>query len=151
RVERQSGRMLVIIRTDNAMEFRALIPWADGKGIEIEFIETDTPAQNGVAERFNRHTLEISRALLLDSQISKRYWKYAVVTANYLRNRTTLVKDSYNDGDDDRNDKEKTPYELWFGHPPNLTNLRTWGCRVLYYQKQDSKLDSRVIEGTFLL
>src|SRR5699024_9063323 len=67
RVERQSGRMLVIIRTDNAMEFRALIPWADGKGIEIEFIETDTPAQNGVAERFNRHILEISRALLLDS------------------------------------------------------------------------------------
>lgn len=146
KVERQSGKMLIIIRTDNAREFLALEPWADARGIEMEFIEADTPPQNGVAERFNRFTLEIARALLLDSGVSKRYWKYAIVTANYLRNRTILVK-----GSDDEDGEEKTPYELWCGYQPDLTHLRAWGCRVLYHHKQDSKLDSRVMEGTFLL
>lgn len=53
-------------------------------------------------------------------------------------------------GDDDRT-TEKTPYELWYGHQPDLSNLRVWGCRVLYHHKPDSKLESRVMEGTFLL
>lgn len=147
-VERQSGKMLMIIRTDNAREFIALRPWAESKGIELEFIETDTPPQNGVAERFNRSVLEIARSLLMDSRISKKYWKYAIVTANYLRNRTTLVKDS---ADDDSGGKDRTPYELWNGYPPDLTHLRTWGCRVLYHHRADDKLDSRVMEATFLV
>ena len=64
------------------------------KGIEFEFIEAHTPPQNGVAERFNRIILQIARALLFDTKISKIYWKYTVITANYLRNRTILVKNS---------------------------------------------------------
>lgn len=151
RVERQSGRTLLVIRTDNAREFRALIPEMDKRGIEMEFIEAETPPQNGVAERFNRYVLEITRALLIDSQINKRYWKYAVVTANYLRNKTTLVKGSADINDDEDGARDKTPYELWYGHQPDLSCLRTWGCRVLYYHKPDSKLEPRVEEGTFLM
>ena len=96
---------------------------------------------NGVAERFNRYILEITRALLFNSGINKKYWKYAVVTANYLRNRTTFVKGSDN----------KTPFELWYGHKPDLAHLRVWGCRVLYHHKSDDKLERCVMEGTFLL
>lgn len=145
-VERQSGKMLLVIRTDNAREFIALQPWAEAQGIEIEFIEAETPPQNGVAERFNRLILEIARALLIDACVDRKYWKYAVKAANYLRNRTTLVKMG---GDEDT--KEKTPYELWFGHPPDISHLRRWGCRVLYHHKPDSKLESRVMEGTFMM
>ena len=140
-VERETGKMLLVIRTDNAKEFLALEPWGLLRGIQLEFIEAHTPPQNGVAERFNRYVLEIMRALLFDSGVSRRYWKYAVVTANYLRNRTTIVKGSDN----------KTPYELWHGHKPDLAHLRVWGCRVLYHHKSDDKLESRVMEGTFLL
>ena len=143
-VERQSGRVLLVIRTDNAAEFMALKPWAELKGIELEFIEAETPAQNGVAERYNRVIMDIARALLIDSGMSKRYWKYAVVTANYLRNRTVLAK---HNGQKD----EKTPYELWHGYRPDLTHLRAWGCRVLFYHKPESKLESRAMEGTFLM
>lgn len=145
-VERQSGQLVVIIRTDNAREFMALRPWGDEKGIEFEFIEPDTPPQNGVAERFNRIVLEIARALLYDAKVDKRYWKFAVATANYLRNRTILVDSSGEDGA-----KDKTPYELWHGHPPDLPRLRRWGCRVLYYSKPEGKLESRVMEATFVL
>lgn len=41
-VERQSGKMLLVIRTDNAAEFVALRPWPEEKGIELEFIEAET-------------------------------------------------------------------------------------------------------------
>lgn len=137
-VERQAGQMLLVIRTDNAAEFIALKPWAESKGVELEFIEAHTPPQNGVAERFNRIILEIARALLFDAKISKIYWKYAVVTANYLRNRTTLLKDSA----EEEGGEDRTPYELWHGHKPDLTHLRAWGCRVLYHTQADSKLES---------
>ena len=147
RVERQAGQMLLIIRTDNAREFKALTPWGMEKGIEFEFIEAHTPPQNGVAERFNRVILDIARALLFDTKISKIYWKYAVLTANYLRNRTTLIKNSA-----DENGRDRTAYELWTGHQPDLSHLRAWGCRVLYHDSMvESKLDSRVAEGTFML
>lgn len=82
-----------------------------------------------MAERYDCVIMDIARALLIDSGISKCYWKYAVVTANYLRNRTLLVKrkeDGYEKVDKD----EKTPYELWHGHRPDLAHLRAWGCRV---------------------
>ncbi|BCR87868.1 uncharacterized protein ACHE_40432S [Aspergillus chevalieri] len=149
-VERQSGKVLLVIRTDNAAEFVALRPWAEEKGIELEFIEAETPAQNGVAERYNRVIMDIARALLIDSGISKRYWKYAAVTANYLRNRTLLVKRK-EDGHEKVDKDEKTPYELWHGHRPDLAHLRAWGCRVLFYHKPESKLESRAMEGTFLM
>ena len=141
-VERQTGQVLLVIRTDNASEFRALEPWCSDRGIELEFIEPDTPAQNGVAERFNKFILEVTRALLIDSGVSKYQWKYAVSTANYIRNRTTVVSE---DG------AEKTPHEMWYGHPPDLTHMRKWGCRVLYYSKPEGKLESRVMEATFML
>ena len=43
KAQRQKNAYLLIIRTDNAKEFEALQPWADEKGIEIEFIEPYTP------------------------------------------------------------------------------------------------------------
>jgi hypothetical protein len=72
----------------------ALKPWAEKKGIEIEFIEPHTPAQNGVAERLNRLLLEIARAILISAKVPKRYWPWAIKMANHIRNRTIMVKDS---------------------------------------------------------
>lgn len=140
-VERQIDQVLLIIRTDNASEFHALKPWCSDR-IELEFIEPDTPAQNGVTEQFNKFILEVMRALLIDSGVSKYQWKYAVSTANYIQNQTTVVSE---DG------VEKTPHEMWYGHPPDLTHMRKWGCQVLYYSKSEGKLDSRVMEATFML
>lgn len=106
KVERQAGKMLLVIRTDNAKKFVALGPWTESLGIELEFIEAETPAQNGVAERLNRLLLENGRALLLDAAISKKYWKYALMTANYLRNRTITVKGSGFDDEDNSDQRE---------------------------------------------
>jgi transposase InsO family protein len=82
--EREKGVKLLIIRTDNAREFKALEPWALKKGIQIEFTEPDTPQQNSMAERLNQYLLEMTRAILIDADVPKEYWPYAIRMANYL-------------------------------------------------------------------
>lgn len=69
RQERELGMLLVNLRLDNAKEFVALKPWAEDLGIDLEFTESYTPAQNGVAERLNRLLLEIARSLLIGMNV----------------------------------------------------------------------------------
>ena len=76
---------------------KALEAWGQPKGIGFEFIEPGTPPQNSITERFNKIVLEIARAILFNAKIHKKYWKYTVLYTNYLRNRTTMIKDSENE------------------------------------------------------
>jgi hypothetical protein len=47
----------------------------------------DTLQQNRLAERKNKHLLEVARALLFTNQVPKYLWGEAVLTATYLINR----------------------------------------------------------------
>ena len=47
----------------------------------------DTPAQNGVVERKNRHLLETARALSFNMHVPKHLWADAISTACFLINR----------------------------------------------------------------
>lgn len=138
----QSGynEKVLVIRTDNAKEFTALEAWSSRHGIEIEFTEPYTPAQNGVAERLNRLLLEIARSLLFDAEIPGRYWEWAVDAANYIRNRSIEVTGT----------KDITRFELWTGERPRLEHMRRWGCKVLYHERHGDKLASRALAGTFV-
>jgi hypothetical protein len=49
-----------------------------------------TPEQNGVAERKNRHILEVTRCLLFAMNVPKYLWGEAAQTATYLINRMPL-------------------------------------------------------------
>ena len=138
---------MLVIQTDNAHKFKALVLWGDQIGIEFKFIKTHTPPQNSVVEWFNWIILEITRALLFDTKISKLYWKYTVATTNYLWNHTVLIHDSA-----DEDGCEKTPYELWFSYKPDLSYLRAWSCCMLYHDSTvESKLDSCISEDTFVM
>ena len=143
RVERESGHMVIVIRTDNAAEFKALEKQLGDKyGIEFEYTEPYSPHQNGPPERLNRFILEVSRSLLFDSHLPKTYWKYAAGAANHLRNCTAAVE--CEDG------SLKSPFELWRGRKPDLTKFRVWGCHVEYYEKSNDKLEPRTKGGTLI-
>ena len=43
-------------------------------------------------------------------------WGEAVLTANHILNKVPHKK------------LDKTPYEFWKGHAPNLKYLKVWGC-----------------------
>ncbi|RVW17552.1 Retrovirus-related Pol polyprotein from transposon RE2 [Vitis vinifera] len=47
----------------------------------------DTPQQNGIAERKNRHLLEVARSLMFSMNVPKLFWGQAVLTAAYPINR----------------------------------------------------------------
>ncbi|RVW81318.1 Retrovirus-related Pol polyprotein from transposon TNT 1-94 [Vitis vinifera] len=47
----------------------------------------DTPQQNGIVERKNRHLLEVARSLMFSMNVPKLFWGQAVLTAAYLINR----------------------------------------------------------------
>ena len=50
-------------------------------GILHQISCVDTPSQNGVAERKNRHLLETAKALLFQMRLPKHFWADAVSTA----------------------------------------------------------------------
>jgi transposase InsO family protein len=90
------------MRADNAKEFEALKPWAAEQGIEMEFAEPYTPAQNGVALWLNRSLIEMTRAILIiDANVPKTYWPWARAMANYAQNRTVFKRET-----------KKTPSEI---------------------------------------
>ena len=47
----------------------------------------DTPSQNGVAERNNRHLLETIHTLLFQMNVPKHFWADAVSTSFFFINR----------------------------------------------------------------
>ena len=47
----------------------------------------DTPQQNGIAKRKNRHLLEVGRALMFHMNVPTHLWGDAILTSCYLINR----------------------------------------------------------------
>lgn len=118
-VERQFEATVKIIRSDNGLEFKdnsALAFYRD-KGIIHQTSCVDTPQQNGVVERKHQHLLQIARASMFQSNLPRRYWGEALLTAVYLINRMPTAVLDY-----------KTPFEVLHKVKPSHDHLRTFGC-----------------------
>lgn len=119
-LETQSREKLCKVRTDRGKEYvnAALSEYFKSKGVIHETTAPYTPEQNGAAERLNRTLMERVRAMLSDADLSKDLWAEAVVTANYIRNRSPV------------SDLAKTPWELYFGYVPDVSHLRIFGAKA---------------------
>ena len=102
---------------------------------------TDTPEQNGVAERKHRHIVETARSLLLSASVPSEFWGEAVLTAAHLINR---IPTSHNSG--------LSPFEKLYRHAPDYSSLRVFGstCFVLRPHVERSKLSSKSAICVFL-
>ncbi|MCI08575.1 peptide transporter PTR2, partial [Trifolium medium] len=139
-VKTQFDKTVKIIRSDNGPEF-LLQSFYTEHGILHQRSCVYTPQQNARIERRHQHILNISRALMFQSNLPKVYWSYAVQHAVFLINRTPtkLLQD-------------KSPHEMLYGVEPDLTMLRVFGC--LCYSStlpvQRHKFDPRASKGVFL-
>ncbi|GJY39007.1 ribonuclease H-like domain-containing protein [Tanacetum coccineum] len=108
------------------------------KGNKMEFSVARTPQQNRVAERKNRTLIEAARTMLANLFLPTTFWAEAVYTACYVQNRV-LVTMPHN----------KTPYELLYGRPPNISFMRPFGCPVTILNTLDplGKFDGKADEG----
>ncbi|XP_052173347.1 ribonuclease II, chloroplastic/mitochondrial isoform X3 [Diospyros lotus] len=108
------------LRSDNAHEYFSsqFTTFITTRGILHQSSCPYIPQQNGVAERKNRHLIEIARTLLLHANLPTKFWGDAVLTACYLINRmpSSVLKDNI-------------PHSLLFPSQPFYSvPLRVFGC-----------------------
>lgn len=87
-VEKQTGRVIKVLRSDNGREYvnGDMQKYLSSQGIVHQTTVRHSPQQNGVAERTNRTLVEKARTMLLDANLPKQYWAEATLTATYVTN-----------------------------------------------------------------
>ena len=85
----QFGFNIKILQSDNALEYvqNAMTDFCSSVGMIHRTSCPHTPQQNGVAERKNRHLLDVTRTIMFQSNVPKHFWSDAVLTACFLINR----------------------------------------------------------------
>lgn len=106
----------------------------------------DTPQQNGVTERKNRHLLEVTRSLMMATNVPNQFWGEAVLSATYLINRMPSRVLNFN-----------TPHstlQAFYQTSKILTSipLKVFGCSVFVHNLDPhrSKLDPKSLKFIFL-
>ncbi|KAK8956812.1 hypothetical protein KSP39_PZI000126 [Platanthera zijinensis] len=132
------------VRTDNAREYTGhdFATICSEFGIIHQTSCAYTPQQNGVAERKNRHLLDVTRSLMLQMHVPKHYWNFAVSTACFLINRLPSSVLQY-----------ATPFSLLFPSTPAFPlPPRIFGstCYVHHLGPPSDKLDPRAAKHIFV-
>jgi Integrase core domain len=143
----QYGKEIRVLRSDNGGEFlnRELKDFFREKGIIHQTSCVNTPQQNGVTERKNRHILETTRALIIDNNVPNKFWEEAVTTVVYLINRMPSKTLNF-----------KTPLQVLasFVHLPSILTLppKIFGCKVYIHihKNKRTKLDPCAEKCVFL-
>ncbi|CAL9011665.1 unnamed protein product, partial [Prunus brigantina] len=88
-VETQFHARIQVLRSNNGREFlnHDLNQFLQDFGIIHQRSCPYTSQQNGVAERKNRHLLEVVRASLFGANMPRSFWGKAVISAAYLINQ----------------------------------------------------------------
>ena len=138
-LEKQSGHVCRVVRTDNGGEYvnADLSAFFKSKGIVHQTTVPYTPEQNGAAERLNRTLMERVRAMISDADLPAGLWAEAVLTANHIRCRSPTAN------------KTKTPYELFYGSKPDVSAMRVFGSTVYAHVPKEKrhKLEPRSERG----
>ena len=89
-IETQTGNKIKRLRSDNGGEYvnEEFKTYCKEHGIHVEYTAPHSPHQNGIAERFNRVTVEGARTLLIQKDLPKSLWAEAIRHVTYLKNRT---------------------------------------------------------------
>lgn len=128
--ENQQGKKIKIFRSDQGTEFSSneFRNFYKKNGILHQQTNAYTPQQNGMSERMNRTILEKARCLLYDAKLEKFFWAEAVGTAVYLRNRSSV------------SGLDKTPFEIWHGKKPDVSNIRIFGSKAMALIPKEKRL-----------
>ena len=102
------------IRSDRGREYESSTfnSFVQSLGIIHETTASYSPASNDVAKRKNRTLMELTNAMLIESDAPLHFWDEAILIACHVLNRVPHKK------------SHTTPFEMWKGHKPNLGYLR---------------------------
>jgi hypothetical protein len=138
------GQKVTLLRVDNAPELvhGQMKEFCKANGITYEKTIPDSPPQNSVAERTNLTICSMARAMLIDANLRDYFWPFAVLAACHIKQRVPHNSLPTN----------ITPFQLWFGHKPDLSHLRPFGthCTTRIISNHSSKFEPRGEPGRFL-
>jgi len=142
-IKNKFGNTIKVLRSDNGTEYvnQEFEQFLVSNGIEHQTTCVNTPEQNGVAERKNRHLLEVARSLMFTMNVPKFLWGEALKTATYLINRMPLrVLDN------------KSPAELLLNSNEFVVSPKVFGCVCFVhdYRNDIRKLDPRAVKCVFV-
>lgn len=139
-VEAMHNMKIAKLRVDNGGEYTSneFKQFCQTKGIQMSFTVAYTPEMNSISERLNQTLQGKARSMLLASGLDHKFWNEAILTANYLKNRssTNAVGKQF---------VKMTPAEIWFGCKPDLSHLRIFGSECFNHipSNNRSKLEAR--------
>jgi hypothetical protein len=128
----QTGELVTEFRSDGGTEYLLLDSWLNSIEIRHQTTCRYSPQQNAI-ERDNRTVVQLVHALLYsNTNIPLTLWAEATSCIVYTLNR---VLSSAN--------LTKTPFELWYGRKPDVSNLRAFESEfcVLILSQLCQKLD----------
>ncbi|CAN1216395.1 Retrovirus-related Pol polyprotein from transposon RE1 [Linum perenne] len=142
-VQTQFHKTVKMFRSDPGGEFTSTTLHAFYRQHGILFQQScpGVSEQNGLVERKHRHILDLTRAILIQSQVPPQFWVEAIRTVVYLVNRQpTLVLNNL------------SPFEVLFSRPPDYSRLRVFGCTcfVLLPKKDRTKLSPKTARCVFM-
>ena len=77
---------------------------------------------------------------MMERNVGLKYWREAVSIAVYTLNRVQIKKGT-----------NATPFELWYGHSPNVKHFKIFGCKFYILKESiNGKFDAKSEEGIFL-
>ncbi|CAN1815372.1 Retrovirus-related Pol polyprotein from transposon TNT 1-94, partial [Linum perenne] len=148
-IDAQFHTRIQVLKTDNAKDYfnSILGSFLTEKGIVHASSCVETPQQNGIAERKNRHLLEVARACMFTHNVPQYLWGEAVLTATYLINRMPSKPLGY-----------QTPRHILLQQYPHISSFlsdlppRIFGCTAFVHVSAThrSKLEPRAIKCVFI-
>ena len=145
-IETQLTCLIKRFRSDNAKDYTntTLTNFFNARGIIHETSCVNTPQQNGIAERKNRHLLEVTRALLFQHRVPPYLWGDALLTSAHLINFwPSTILDHQSPSNFLRT---FYPNHSWASTLP----LRVFGCVAYIHLPSKAKLAPRALKCMFL-
>lgn len=137
--QRETQCKVGAVRLDGGREFvNHVIPsFYRREGLKQKKTVRYSPEQNGRVERLNRDVMEKARPMMFQCGAPQRLWAEAVAAASKVCDAISHMQ------------RDKTPFELFYGQKPDLCRLRVLGCTAHVHvpKEQKEKLDERSEEG----
>lgn len=141
--EAETKKSIGCLRTDNGGEYisNEFSDFLRKCRIRHQFTCANTPQQNGIAERKNRHLAEICRSMLHEKNVPGHFWAEAMNTAAYVINTLPQQRLGF-----------LPPYEKLLGKKPSVSYFRVFGC-VCYVFIPDhlrNKMEKKAVRCIFV-
>ncbi len=123
-VEKENNVSIKCLRSDGGGEYfsNEFSEYLKEHGIQRKYSCNYSSRQNGIAERKNRHIVEITRAMLNEKNLPNYFWVEVIATTFYIMNRTptTVVHGM-------------TLEEKFISKKPNVSHFIMFGFRVSFF------------------